>query len=355
MRIRSAVWNARERRLRAPIRLLLAAVLVLAFLVVFSIVFNSFAPVNPSLPVLVLLAAGGSAVPGLAVLAAARLLDRRTVADLGLGFDGDWWIDLAFGLLLGAGLMTAIFLVALLAGWVRVDGTFATGPTVGSFAVGMAVVTLQFVVVGFAEELVARGYLLTNVAEGLEAYLSDRVAVAVAVVVSSLVFGVAHLSNPNATLLSTLGISLAGVFLASGYVLTGELAIPIGLHITWNLFQGGVYGFSVSGLGIDTSVVATTETGPDAITGGAFGPEAGALGVGAVLLGTALVVSYVRVRYGSAGVSSALLRPDLRWREEDESAETAEGAEQNESAEDATGEERPADAPVTDARGEDRR
>lgn len=325
MRIRSLVWNARERRLRAPVRILLAFVLVLAALLLFSVAFDAFAPTNPSLPVLVVLAVGGSAVPGVAALAAARWLDRRTLADVGFGFDRDWWIDLAFGLLLGAGLMTAVFLVALLAGWVRVDGTFATGPTVGSFAVGMAVITLQFVVVGFAEELVARGYLLTNVAEGLAEFLSGRIAVAVAVTVSSLVFGLAHLRNPNATLVSTLGISLAGVFLAAGYVLTDELAIPVGLHITWNLFQGGVYGFSVSGLGVETSVVATTETGPDAVTGGAFGPEAGALGVGAVLLGTALVVSYVRVRYGSAGVSAALLRPDLRWREEATGGSTGDG------------------------------
>ncbi|RDI71706.1 CPBP family intramembrane glutamic endopeptidase [Halopelagius longus] len=325
MRARALVWNADERRLRSPIRLLVAVVLVFVALFGFSLAVNAFTPLNDSLPVLVVLAVGGSAAPGVAVLAAAALLDRRTFADAGLGFDRDWWIDLGFGLLLGAALMTAIFLLALLAGWVRVTGTFVSGPRTGGFAAGMAVLALQFVVVGFAEELVARGYLLTNVAEGLAGYVSNRAAVAVAVVVSSLAFGFAHLTNPNATLVSTLGISLAGVFLAAGYVLTDELAIPVGLHITWNLFQGGVYGFSVSGLGIQTSVVATRETGPDAVTGGAFGPEAGALGVGAVLLGTALVVAYVRARYGSARVAPGLLRPDLRWREEGREGTTGDG------------------------------
>ncbi|MFC6826964.1 CPBP family intramembrane glutamic endopeptidase [Halopelagius fulvigenes] len=320
MRARALVWNADERRLRSPIRLVLAAVVVAVALFGFSLAVNAFTPLNDSLPVLLVLAVGGTAAPGVAVLVAVALLDRRTFADAGLGFDRDWWVDLGFGLSLGAGLMTAIFLLALLAGWVRVTGTFVSGPRTGGFVAGMAVLTLQFVAVGFAEELVARGYLLTNVAEGLAGYVSDGAAVAVAVVVSSLAFGVAHLTNPNATLVSTLGISLAGVFLAAGYVLTDELAIPVGLHITWNLFQGGVYGFSVSGLGIETSVVATRETGPDAITGGAFGPEAGALGVGAIVLGTALIVAYVRARYGSARVSPGLPRPDLRWRDGGEEA-----------------------------------
>jgi membrane protease YdiL (CAAX protease family) len=318
MRTRTPIWNAVERRPRAPVRLLAAVTLVAVSLVGFGALLGLAVPPNAPLAARVAAALFGTAVPGLAVLAAARFVDRRTLADLGLGFDRDWWIDLAFGLLLGAALVTAIFLVSLAAGWVRVVDTFAAGSAPGGFAVGFAVLAAQFVVVGFAEELVSRGYLLTNVAEGLSGFVSDRVAVGVAVVASSAVFGAAHLGNPNATLVSALGVSLAGVFLATGYVLTDELAVPVGLHVTWNLFQGGVYGFSVSGLAVGASVVDTVETGPDAFTGGSFGPEAGLLGVFGVVLGTALVVAYVRRRYGRVEIAPALLDPDLRWRDDDE-------------------------------------
>jgi hypothetical protein len=149
----------------------------------------------------------------------------------------------------------------------------------------------------------------------LVGYTSRAVAAGVAVLLSSVVFGAAHLLNPNATLVSTAGISLAGIFLAVGYVLTDELAIPVGLHVTWNLFQGGVYGFPVSGLGIDANVVDTAETGPDLFTGGAFGPEAGLLGVLGTVLGTVLVVAYVRWRYGEVRLAPGLFEPDLRWRD----------------------------------------
>jgi hypothetical protein len=313
-RLRRLVWNDSERRPRAAVRVPVVAVAVVVFLGLTVSALQAVVAPDVSILGRVLLSLGFAALPAAVVLAAGYVVDRRSVADFGFGFDRDWWVDLGFGLALGAGLMTGIFLVSLAFGWVRVDDTLVGGRPVGGFAVGFALLTLQFLVVGFAEELVARGYLLTNTAEGLAGYLSERGAVAVAVVVSSAAFGAAHLQNPNSTVVSTLGITLAGVFLAAGYVLTDELAIPVGVHVTWNLFQGGVYGFSVSGLGVGTSVVATVETGPDAVTGGAFGPEAGLLGVAGVVVGTALTVWYVRVRYGEAGIHPGLTVPDLRWR-----------------------------------------
>jgi hypothetical protein len=208
--------------------------------------------------------------------------------------------------------MTLVFAVELALGWVVVTGTFSSS---GSFVSAFAAVVVLFLVVGIQEELLARGYLLTNLCEGFVGWFGERGATAVAVVLSSVVFGALHLGNPNATLVSGLSISFAGVMLAVGYVLTDELAIPIGVHITWNLFQGGVYGFPVSGLGLDASVVAVEVRGPELWTGGAFGPEAGLLGVGAIGLGTLAIVAYVRFRYQFLAVHPSLSVPDLRWRE----------------------------------------
>ena len=312
MGLRSLVWNAAEGRPRAPVRLLLAAVVLIALFAGWAfVVAPALADVTPFVFRLGLTLVG-TAIPGVAVVVAALAVDRRTLADLGLGVDADWLLDFGFGLFLGAALMTGVFLVALAAGWIRVAGLFAAGSAPGGFAGGFLTLVVLFLVVGLSEEIVARGYVLTNVAEGLAGYLGREGALGVAVVASSLLFGLAHLRNPNATVVSTLGITLAGVFLAAGYVLTGDLAIPVGVHVTWNLFQGGVYGFAVSGLGVGTAIVDTVETGPDLATGGAFGPEAGLLGVVAVLVGLLATTAYVRWRYGGASVAPGLTRPDLR-------------------------------------------
>ncbi len=81
---------------------------------------------------------------------------------------------------------------------------------------------------------------------------------------SSIALGVLHVFNPNASLISTLYLVLAGLFLGLGLVMTGSLAIPIGLHITWNFFQGNVFGFPVSGNDYPGATIFSIEQGgPD--------------------------------------------------------------------------------------------
>ena len=244
---------------------------------------------------------------------AGRFLDRRPFSDFGLRLDRAWWLDFGFGLLLGALLMTGVFLVEFSAGWVTVAGTFeAVGG--GSFFPAILAPVVFFLCVGFYEELSSRGYQLTNIAEGLNfPGVGARGAVLLAWVLSSAVFGVLHLANPNASAVSTLNIAFAGFLLGTGYVLTGQLAIPVGLHVTWNFFQGNVFGFPVSGRDtIGATFVETKQGGPDLFTGGVFGPEAGLLSVGAMVVGIGAISLYVRLRYGTARIQTSIAEPPTR-------------------------------------------
>ncbi|PSQ04478.1 CPBP family intramembrane metalloprotease domain-containing protein [Halobacteriales archaeon QS_6_71_20] len=304
-RLAFPVWNAAERRPRAPLRLLVALVAVVVALAGGGVLAAALALPTPVAALLPMVAVAG------ATLLAARYVDRRRLADLGLRREPGWLADLAAGLALGVLLQTGVAVVGLAAGWFRVAGTL-----VGT-AVGAGSVLVVFLGVGVYEELFARGLLLVNVAEGLRA-AGERVAVAAALLVSSVFFGLVHAGNPGASAASTLGVALAGTFLGVGFVLTGRLSFPVGVHVSWNAAQGLLYGFPVSGLGVDAAVVDLEPTGPTLVTGGSFGPEAGLLGAGAVVVGTAATVAWVRVR-GDGGLGTRfdprVATPTLRWRD----------------------------------------
>ena len=254
-----------------------------------------------------------SAVAGLvgaflSVWLAGRFLDRRSFSDFGFHLGGGWWLDLLFGIALGALLMSIIFFVELGLGWVEVVGAFETLGTSGPFALSLLFPVAMYLCVSLSEETVFRGYQLKNAAEGLyHPVLGPRGAVLVAWVLSSVFFGLLHADNPGATFVSTLNIVLAGLMLGFGYVISGELAIPIGLHIAWNFFQGAVYGFPVSGFGpFGATFLATEQTGPKAWTGGPFGPEAGLLAPIVMLLGISLIALWTRLRMGKVSTHSRI-------------------------------------------------
>lgn len=244
----------------------------------------------------------------LTVWLAGRFLDRRSFSDFGFHPGAGWWLDLFFGMVLGALLISAIFLVELGLGWVEIVGALETFGSGAPFAFAVLLPVVMFLCVGISEETVFRGYQLKNAAEGLNyPALGPRGAILLAFVLSSVFFGALHADNPNATIVSTLNIVLAGLMLGSGYVLSGELAIPIGLHITWNFFQGAVYGFPVSGFGpFGATFLATRQTGSDLWTGGSFGPEAGLLAPVAMLLGISLIALWIYLRTGKVSLHSPI-------------------------------------------------
>lgn len=309
-------WNKVERRLRAVWRVALYSALWVAIQVTAALVIPSplttllitlFPALAPIAGALLFYVANALLVIGITWLMA-RQIDHRPLTDLGLCLDRHWQTDFIFGLLLGAGLMTLIFFAELGLGWITITAYLHTTLPQTPFRIAIWQPIFLFIAVGINEELLSRGYQLRNLAEGItSALITPRRAVIIAWVLSSLIFGFLHIFNPNSTWVSTLALMLAGVFLGLGYVLTGRLGLSVGLHITWNFFQGSVYGFRVSGNDLSsTSFMAIQQAGPPLWTGGAFGPEAGLIGIVAILLGIVLIARWVQWRYGVAALQPSL-------------------------------------------------
>lgn len=227
-----------------------------------------------------------AAVTVLVTLAFVIFVDKRPVETLGLNRRGSWIAELWFGAPLGAALIALVFIVSYAAGWTKITGSlfFDTPDRAVPVLVAAFVVMVS---VAVAEEVIIRGYVLQTLRWGY--------GTPVALIGSSVLFGVMHLFNPGAGLHAVGGTLAAGLILAYAYLLTGRLWLPIGIHFGWNLALGPVFGFPVSGIEIPAWIDQTTE-GPVLWTGGEFGPEAGLLGIIAVILGALAIRWFGRTR-----------------------------------------------------------
>jgi hypothetical protein len=222
---------------------------------------------------------------------ARRWLDKRSFESLGLKLNRQTSIDILAGVGITFLQMSFIFLVMSGFGWLTFTGFAWEIDPVGTIISNVLIFFIAFIFVAWNEELQARGYHLQTIASGLNLFWG--------VIISSAVFGLQHLANPNATWVSTAALLLAGIFFAYAYIRTKQLWLPMGLHLGWNFFEGVVFGFPVSGLDI-YALTRIELTGPVLWTGGAFGPEAGLIVLPALILGALIIHLYTtkRTSYG---------------------------------------------------------
>jgi membrane protease YdiL (CAAX protease family) len=276
-----------EPRLRAGWRLILQTLLLVVFGLIVSlaalIIGSGFESISSILnQIFNLIAITGS------VYVARRWLDKRSFESLGLKWDSRALFDIFAGIGITFVQMGLIYLVMLGLGWLTFEGFAWEFDPINTVIFSILKFLVIFVFVGWNEELLSRGYHLQTIASGLNLFWG--------VIISSAVFGILHLGNPNATWVSAAGIFFAGIYLAYGYVRTKQLWLPIGLHIGWNFFEGVVFGFPVSGLNDIYQLTRIQVTGPELWTGGAFGPEAGLIVLPSLLAGGLLIFWFTRNR-----------------------------------------------------------
>jgi uncharacterized protein len=167
----------------------------------------------------------------------------------------------ALGLAIGWGIVVLAVLPMALAR--TLDTKLWTQPR----AFWLVLVNLTTIAVAaLAEEVAFRGYAYRRLIEAM--------GPARATLVLSVLFGLLHTFNPEATWISVVITMLAGLLLALGWLRTHGLWLPWGLHFGWNASMGILFGLPVSGLTNFSSVVETRAIGRAWLTGGNYGPEA---------------------------------------------------------------------------------
>ncbi|MFL6830304.1 MAG: CPBP family intramembrane glutamic endopeptidase [Sphingomicrobium sp.] len=190
--------------------------------------------------------------------------------------------NLGLGLLIGFVMFCAIVGVAAVVDVYNIVGK-------GSASQLLKVLILAAILPGFMEEVLFRGILF----RWIEEFAGSWVALAL----TAALFGLAHILNPNATWFSSVAIAMeAGVLLGGAYMLTRNLWMPIGLHAAWNFTQGFIFDVPVSGLD-EQGLVTARLTGPEILSGGAFGLEASIIAV-VIATGAGLWLVWLAVRRG---------------------------------------------------------
>ena len=208
-----------------------------------------------------------------------KFVNRESFTSIGLEFSG-YKDDFVSGLLLGVGLIVLGFGTLYIFNFLSVASI--------QFSLIDQVFYLSlFAVVSLNEEIAIRGYILQNLSSSFNKYI--------ALVLSSLVFMIMHIGNPNMSAVPLFNLFLAGLLLGVYCIHKNNLWFPIGAHITWNYFQGPVLGFEVSGNDVDSIFIQSLK-GSELITGGEFGFE------GSIILTVLMIIGivYLDRRFSSA-------------------------------------------------------
>lgn len=204
---------------------------------------------------------------------------KRPLSNMGLTSVKKNWKDLSAGLLFGIVSMAIVFIVLILTNQASVESWRPT------LSLDLIIYLLFFILVGFGEEILGRGFIISA--------LRQTKNIPAVLIISSVIFALLHGTNPGIGILPLINLTLIGLLFAYMYLRSGNIWMPIGYHITWNYFQGNIFGFKVSGINANGLLTTSIENN-NILNGGAFGPEGGLLVTAIILIGFIFVKYYYR-------------------------------------------------------------
>lgn len=217
-----------------------------------------------------------------------KVIEKRSFSSIGFN-KNNWLKKYSLGFLIGLAMMSIIVLILFPFGYITVEKNPIQPVGISAIA-SVLVILLGWIIQGATEEIVTRGWLL-NV-------LSTKYNIGVGLLISSTLFGLMHLTNPNVNYIAVINIILVGLFYGLYVIKTNDLWAVCGMHSAWNFAQGNIFGFKVSGLDVSVgSLIDLNLVGSDFVTGGIFGPEAGITATFILLASIGILLFIDKKRY----------------------------------------------------------
>ncbi|WBW97068.1 CPBP family intramembrane glutamic endopeptidase [Oceanirhabdus sp. W0125-5] len=201
---------------------------------------------------------------------------------IGMKFGKNTFIEISIGILIGFIAMAGIYGVELnlnLINFIKIN----------QFDNELLKVFLLIAFYALSEEVIFRGVMLN----GMITVFRKKY---IAVLLTGIIFGLMHAGNPHATTISIISNGIGGVMYSIAFLGSKSLWMPFGLHFAWNFFQGPLLGFPVSGLTFQSLISQNYIVGSEFLSGGAYGPEGGVIGIGFRFVVIALLVLYFYIK-----------------------------------------------------------
>ena len=219
-----------------------------------------------------------------------KVIEKRSFSSIGFN-KNNWLKKYSLGFLIGLAMMSIIVLILFPFGYITVEKNPIQPVGISAIA-SVLVILFGWIIQGATEEIVTRGWLL-NV-------LSTKYNIGVGLLISSTLFGLMHLTNPNVNYIAVINIILVGLFYGLYVIKTNDLWAVCGMHSAWNFAQGNIFGFKVSGLDVSIgSLIDLNLAAGDFVTGGIFGPEAGITATFILLASIGILLFIDKKRYFS--------------------------------------------------------
>ena len=213
----------------------------------------------------------------LSLYAQVKYFDKSSFKKYGLKVNKIWVKEFLYGCLIPLVQLSAFFGILYYSQNLIIVDHYVSSSTEHSFAYGFISEIFRQLGVGIYEEIMSRAFLFFIIYEMLKSFkMNAKTSIIVSVLFNSLLFGMMHIGNDNATWYTSLNISMDILTLCLPFLLTGRLGMSIGMHFSWNFIQSAVLGFANSG-NIAKGALLKIKTTDHPITGGAFGPEGSAI------------------------------------------------------------------------------
>lgn len=157
-----------------------------------------------------------------------KVIEKRSFSSIGFN-KNNWLKKYSLGFLIGLAMMSIIVLILFPFGYITVEKNPIQPVGISAIA-SVLVILLGWIIQGATEEIVTRGWLL-NV-------LSTKYNIGVGLLISSTLFGLMHLTNPNVNYIAVINIILVGLFYGLYVIKTNDLWAVCGMHSAWNFAQG---------------------------------------------------------------------------------------------------------------------